>query len=439
LEYSIWSFVSLFLIMVVFLFTGLPIAFVLGGISTFAVILLWGPSGLLMLANTAFSTLTTETYIAIPLFILMANSLQGSGIAEDLYDMLYKWMGGVRGGLAMGTVLICTIFAAMSGGSGPATITMGLIALPSMLKRGYDKHICIGSIAAGGVLGIIIPPSIPMIILSGFSQLSVGKLFFAGVFPGLLCATLYIGYIAIRSAINPNLCPAIPKEERISWKEKFKSLRSIFAPLLLILIVLGSIYSGIATPTEAAGLGASGALIITFFKRRMTKKFIFEALNNTFVLTVMIDWMLIGATAFNVIYNYMGAFRVIKNLTKNLPGGTFTVIFSLLIFNFVLGCLMDDYAIITLTAPLYFPIIVNIGVDPIWFALIFMLNLQMAYLTPPFGFNLFYLKSIVPKKGINLTDIYRSVIPFVALQVVALIICMIFPKIITWLPNALIK
>ena len=438
MEYSIWFFLVLFLAMIGLLFTGLPVAFALGGISVFAVILLWGPDGLFMIANSAFSTFTTDTYIAIPMFILMANCLQNSGIAEDLYNMLYKWMGGIRGGLAMGTILICTLFAAMSGGSGAATITMGLIALPSMLKRGYDKHICVGCIAAAGVLGIIIPPSIPMIILAGFGQLSVGKLFFAGVFPGLLCATLYIGYVAVRCAINPNLCPALSKEERVGWKEKIRSLYALAPPILLIFVVLGSIYSGAATPTEAAGLGAAGAMIIAFFKRQLTREVFSKMYNRTFILTAMIAWILIGATAFNTIYNFMGAFKVIKSVADNLPGGAFTVIACMLIFNFVLGCLMDDYAIITLTAPLYLPIIVSLGVDPIWFGLIFMLNLQMAYLTPPFGFNLFYMKSIVPK-GISLKDIYISVVPFIGLQTVALVICIIFPQIATWLPNFMIK
>ena len=252
-------FVLLLLGMILVLFTGIPVAFGLGGVAIISTLFIWGPDGLMTIANSAFSNFTATTYIAIPMFLLMANLLQKSGMADDLYDMLYKWMGGLRGGLGMGTVFICTVFAAMSGGSGPATVTMGLIALPSMLKRGYDKHMAIGCIAAGGILGIIIPPSIPMILIAGFGQLSVGKLFIAGVFPGLVCAVLYMSYIGIRCGFNPELGPAIPENERVNFREKIKVTWALIGPLALILIILGSIYSGAATPTEAAAVGAVGA------------------------------------------------------------------------------------------------------------------------------------------------------------------------------------
>lgn len=438
MTYSAGFFIVLVAVMVGILFTGLPVVFVLGGISILSVILLWGPEGLPMIANSAFSTFTTDTYVAIPMFILMANFLQNSGLADDLYGMLYKWMGGLKGGLAMGTVIICAIFGAMSGGSGPATITMGLIALPSMLKRGYDKYMCMGCIAAGGVLGIIIPPSIPMIILAGYGQLSVGKLFFSGVVPGVMCAAIYCLYIAVRCKINPSLGPAVPIEERVGWGEKLKALYALIGPIMLIFLVLGSIYSGAATPTEAASIGAVGAMIITFYKKKMTKEVMSKALRNTFILTAMILWILTGASAFNVVYNFMGAFQLIQGIAANLPGGIVTVLLCMMALNFILGCLMDDYAVITLTAPLYFPIINSFGLDPIWFSLVFMMNLQIAYLTPPYGFNLFYLKSIVPRT-IKITEIYRSVIPFICLQIVTLALCIIFPKLALWLPNLMIK
>lgn len=426
-------FILLLLAMVLVLFTGIPVAFGLGAISIITALIIWGPAGLMMVANSAYSTFTTDNYIAIPMFLLMASLLQKSGMADDLYEMLYKWMGGVKGGLAMGTVIICTIFAAMSGGSGPATVSMGLIALPSMLSRGYDKRLAIGCIAAGGILGIIIPPSIPMIILSGFAKgLSVGKLFMAGVLPGIMCAIIYIAYIAIRCKINPNMGPAVPLNERATWSEKFKLLWALIAPLVLILLVLGSIYSGAATPTEAAGIGAMGALSITFIKKRLSWKILSEALRRTLSLSAMILWILIGASTFNTIYNYMGAAQLMSNIAENLPGGRWSVIIIMMLLNFVLGMLMDDYAIITLTAPLYLPLITSLGFDPLWFAMIFMMNIQMAYLTPPFGFNLFYLKSIVPE-GVSLRDIYRGVIPFVCLQLVALALVMIFPQIVTFL------
>jgi tripartite ATP-independent transporter DctM subunit len=387
-----------------------------------------------MIANSAYSNITATTYIAIPMFLLMAAMLQKSGLADDMYGMLYKWMGGFRGGLAIGTVIICTVFGAMSGGSGPATITMGLIALPSMVSRGYDRKMAMGCIAAGGVLGIIIPPSIPMILIAGFGQLSVGKLFMAGVLPGILCAIIYCAYIAVRCALNPKLGPALPKEDRATWGDKIKSLYALAGPVILILLVLGSIYSGAATPTEAAAVGAVGSILITLVKRRLTRQVLSEALSRTLTLTAMVLWILIGASGFNTIYNYMGAFELIQDIAYNLPGGGIAVIALMLLINFFLGMLMDDYAIIMLTAPLYLPIVMNMGFDPIWFTMIFMLNLQMAYLTPPFGFNLFYLKSIVPK-DVKLTEIYRGVVPFIGLQIVALVLTIILPQIATYLPG----
>lgn len=431
---SAWFFLLLLVAMIAVLFTGIPVSFGLGAVSVIATLLLWGQDGLFMIANSAYSNITATTYIAIPMFLLMAAMLQKSGLADDMYGMLYKWMGGLRGGLAVGTVIICTVFGAMSGGSGPATITMGLIALPSMVSRGYDRKMAMGCIAAGGVLGIIIPPSIPMILIAGFGQLSVGKLFMAGVLPGILCAVIYCTYILVRCAVNPNLGPALPKSERASWPEKFKSLYALAGPVVLILLVLGSIYSGAATPTEAAAVGAAGSILITFIKRRLSRKVLTEALRRTLTLSAMVLWILIGASCFNTIYNYMGAFDLIQNIANSLPGEGWTVIIVMLLLNFFLGMLMDDYAIIMLTAPLYLPIVVNLGFDPIWFTMIFMLNLQMAYLTPPFGFNLFYLKSIVPK-DVKLTEIYGGVVPFIGLQALALILAIIFPQISTFLPG----
>ncbi len=437
MTYPLWCFALLFGVMIACLFLGIPVALALGGIATVAIIIIWGFDGTYVLANSAFSTFSTDTYLAIAMFLLMGNILQRSGIADDLYEMLYKWMGGIRGGLAMGTVVICAIFGAMCGGSGPATITMGLIALPSMLKRGYSKFLAMGCIAVGGVLGIIIPPSIPMIILATYGNLSVGKLFFGGVLPGIMCAIIYMIYIFIICNIKKDLGPVVPKEERASWGEKIRSLTAMIGPVILIILVLGSIYTGAATPTEAAAVGALGSFIIALLKRKLGGGVFGDILKRSFIITGMVLWILVGANLFNIVYNYMGAYNMLINVTSGLPGGKWTVLILMLALNFILGCLMDDFAIITLTAPLYLPIINSLGFDPLWFGLVFLLNLQMAYLTPPFGFNLFYLKSVVPKE-IKLTDIYKSVLPFIALQIIALLICIFVPDIITWLPNKMI-
>ena len=286
--------------MVAVMSSGIPIPFALGGSSIIALMLFWGPSGYFAISSSIWATFTSDNFIAIPMFLLMANVLEKSGIAEDMYSMLYQWMGGIRGGLAMGTVIICAVFAAMCGGGGPATITMGLIALPSMLKRGYDKYIAVGSIAAGGVLGIVIPPSIPMVVLAQYTKtVSVGKLFYAGVIPGILCAAIFCIYIGIRCFINPSLCPAVPQTERVSFSEKLRLSKAIVAPTCIILGVLGSIWTGLATPNEAAGLGAFLSIIVSIVKRRLTKDGLCLALRKTLRLVGMVLWILAGAQIFN--------------------------------------------------------------------------------------------------------------------------------------------
>lgn len=438
MQVSLGAILILILVMMLFMTTGMPVPFSLGGVAILAVLVFWDPTGFISVSNGIWSTFLGDNYVAIPMFLLMANILERTGIADDLYEMMYNWMGGIRGGLAMATVIICAIFGAMCGGSGAATVTMGLIALPSMRSRGYDNQIAMGVILAGGVLGIIIPPSIPMVILSQYSRnISVGKLFFGGVIPGILCAIIYSIYVAVRCAINPNLCPAIPKEERPSWRKKLECLGAVLPPALLIVAVLGSIYAGLATPVEAAGLGAGCSIIIALFRGRLTMNILNESLRKTLKLIGMILWILSAAAILNTVLNVMGVNKLLASAATQLPGGAVTVMILMMVLNFVLGALMDDYAVITLTAPIYLPLVEAMGVDPLWFCLIFMLNLQMAYLTPPYGFNLFFLKSIVPK-DVAVTQIYKAALPFIALQIVALIICWIFPPLITWLPTKLI-
>ena len=435
---SLGVILGILIVMIIIMSTGVPIPFALGGSAILAIIFFWDPSGYLSIASGIWSTFTSDNFVSIPMFLLMANILQKSGIAEDLYSMLYQWLGGIRGGLAMGTVVICAIFAAMCGGGGPATITMGLIALPSMLKRGYDKYIAIGCIAAGGVLGIIIPPSIPMVVLAQYCKsVSVGKLFYAGMVPGILCVVIYCSYIAIRCKINPSLCPAVPKEERVSFKEKILLSKAILAPCIIIFGVLGSIWTGIATPSEAAGLGAFLSIIVSVAKRKLDWANFRLALRKTMRLVGMVLWILAGAQIFNYILNYVGIGKLLANFAEGLPGGGATMIIIMMLINFILGMLMDDFAVITLTAPLYIPLITALGINPLWFCMLFILNLQMAFLTPPYGFNLFYMKSVCPK-DITLPMIYKAIIPFVGLQILALVICAMFPGLCTWLPNMMV-
>lgn len=413
---------------------GVPVVFALGAVGVSFTVFLWGTPALFNMSVVIFKNMSSAVLLAIPLFLLMANLLQHSGIADTAYETAYRWLGPLRGGLAMGTVIICTAFAAMSGVSGAATVTMGLIAIPSMLKRNYSKQIAVGCVAAGGVLGIVIPPSVIMILYASFTRESVGGLFFGGIVPGLLIAMLHVTYIGIRSYLQPNLAPSIAPEERVGWREKFISLRAIILPVILVILVLGSIWTGAATPTEAAGVGALGALLCAAIYRRVSWNMLNDSIRTTLRITCMVMWIVAAATAFNSLYVAIGARELVTDLILSLEINRWIILIGMQITLFFFGCIMDDYAIVMLAAPIYVPIINTLGFDSLWFGILFILNMQMAYLTPPYGFNLFYLKGIVPK-GVTMGDIYRSIIPFVLLQGTGLILVMIFPQLALWLPS----
>jgi len=430
--------VLLFASLVVLLILGLPVAFCLGSLGIIFTIFLWGPQGLFNVGYRIISVMNYFTIVAMPLFIFMGMMLERSGIADDLYTMFYRWSGRLRGGLAAGTVVICAMFAAMVGLTGPATLTMGVIALPSMFKRGYQKAIPIGSIMAGGALGFLIPPSIVMIFYSLFAGESVGRLFAGGILPGLLLTILFIGYIIIRSAFQPNLCPALPEEERATWGEKFTSLRAIILPGLLIVGVLGAIFTGLCTPTEASAIGALGSIICAAVHRKLNWQILKEALYRTFGLCGMVMWIFYGAMAFSGIYIAMGASDLVASALTIAGIGRWGTLIVMQLSFFVMGCFLDDFTILILAIPIYVPIVASLGFDTLWFGILWVINMQMAYLTPPFGWNLFYMKSVAPK-DVVMGDIYRSVWPFVLLQGIGLALCMLFPQIVLWLPNMLFK
>ncbi|MGQ9695910.1 MAG: TRAP transporter large permease [Thermodesulfobacteriota bacterium] len=428
----------LFGALVLFLALGLPLAFVLGGVGMVGCYFLWGSKGLYIAAAQAYGAMGKFTLIAIPLFIFMAMILERAGVAEDLYTMMHRWMGPLRGGLAIGTVLICTIFAAMAGISGAATVSMGLIALPAMLKRKYDKLIAMGSISAGGALGILIPPSVPMILYATLTGESVGGLFAGGVFPGILLSVLFIIYIGLRCFLQPNLGPALPKGERASWSEKFASLKAVILPLIIIIMVLGSIYAGVCTATEAAALGVLGAIISAAVYGKFTRLLIKEACYRTANLTAMIIWILIGAYCFTSVYTGTGAHELMEKILLSIPGGRYAILITMQAVFFVLGCILDPAGIIMICTPVFVPVIKSLGFDPLWFGVLFIMNMEMGYLTPPFGFNLFYMKAIAPSE-VTMGDIYRSIVPFVALQGVGLAIVIIFPEIALWFPRVVLS
>jgi tripartite ATP-independent transporter DctM subunit len=428
----------LFAGLILLLATGAPLVMVMGGGAVIFSYFLWGPQGLLQISANSFGVMQNFILIAIPLFIFMGIVLEQSGLAKALYEMMYRWFGGVRGGLAVGTVIICMIFAAMCGVSGAATVSMGMIALPSMLQRSYDKNIAIGSISAGGALGVLIPPSVPFILYGLFSGESIGALFASGILPGILLGLMFIFYILIRCYFQKDLGPAIPKDKRASWKEKFESLRAVILPMALIGLVLGSIFQGIATPTEAAALGALGALVCAAVSGGLSWKVIKESCFGTLRLSSMVVWIIIGGTAFTSLYTAIGAVDFIRDIIATLPVSRYIILFGMQLVLFVLGMLLDPGGIIMICTPVFVPVIKTLGFDPVWFGLLFIVNMEMAYLTPPFGFNLFYMKAIVPS-NITMGDIIRSVVPFVGIQALCLIICILIPEIATWLPRKLLS
>jgi len=424
-------FVSLFTLLIL----GLPLAFSLGGVSLLFSVFLWGPESLFLVVSRAIGVIHNYVLIAVPLFMFMASILQNSEIADDLFESIHIWMGPLRGGLAIGTILICTAMAAMSGVSAAAVLTMGTLALPAMLGRNYDKSIALGAITAGGALGQLIPPSLLMILYGAMAGVSVGKLFIGGILPGLLLAGLFIAYVLIRSFIQKDLCPALPLEKRqaISVVDVLVSIKAVILPVSLIVGVLGSIFAGIATPTEAAAVGAFGSIIIAALHRRLTWETFKLSCYNTLKSSCMVIWVIIGSLMFVSVYFAVGGSDLVKSLLIDTGLNRWIILIGMQILLFLLGCMMDTTGVVMLCTPLFVPIIKELGFDPLWFGVLFIVNLEMAYLTPPFGYNLFYLKSVAPP-DVTMADIYMSVGPFICLQAAGLFLCMLFPEIITWLP-----
>ncbi len=424
----------MFLAMFVGMVVGFDLGFLLGAIAIIFTIWLWGGHALGLVASVAFGWMTNYTMIAIPLFVFMALVLERADIADALYSSMYKWMGRVNGGLAMGTVGICTLFAAMSGTSAMAATTMGIIALPSMLKRGYNKNLVTGSIMAGSALGSLIPPSIIMIFYSLFAGVSIGGMFIGGIIPGLILSSMFVAYIAIRCAKNPSLGPALPPDERVGLKEKIISTKAIILPALIVIAMLGSIFLGIATPTEASAVGALGAIISAAVNRRLSWHVIKDSYIKTLATTAMLIWIVFGASAFAMVYQGLGATKLITQIITGFEVNRWFILILMQISFFFLGCILNSMAILMLTMPVFLPVITALGFDPLWFGILFMVNTEMALLTPPFGFTLFYIKAVTPPE-VTMVDLYKAVWPFVALQGVGLALVMAFPQLCLWLPG----
>lgn len=417
-----------------FLGIGVPIAIALGGLSSAMVFFFWSPNALSMLVLKSYGLTSSFELLAVPLFVFMANMLERSRIADDLYETMSKFAGARPGGLAAGTVLICMIFAAMAGISGAATVSMGILALPAMMDRGYNTKLALGCIAAGGSLGILIPPSVTMILYGIIADVSVGKMYAGGVMPGLLLVVLFIIYILVRARLQPDIAPPLPPEDLSTWPEKLRSLPSLIFPISLVVAVLGSILTGWASVSEAAAIGAAGSIVATLLKRGFQSKMFHETAINTLMVSALIFWIVIGAASFATLYTAMGAASLIKGLILDWEVNRYVILALMMVILIIMGMVIDTTGIIMIAVPVMTPIVAELGFDPIWFGVLFIINMEIGFLTPPFGYNLFYLKGVAPK-SIRLTEIYTSIIPFVILMILGLIICIVFPQIILWLPS----
>ncbi len=429
----LYMFLALFPLLV----AGVPIAFSLAAVAIVFSYYLWGPGALNILVSSTWGTMNNFVIIAIPLFIFMAYILQKTNVVEDLYDTFYKWSGALRGGLAIATILVGAILGAVSGVVAAGVIGLGLIGLPQMLKHGYNRRGALTSILGGGTLGQLIPPSTNMILYGVVTGVSIGGLFAGGIAAGVVLASLYIIYVFIRGLIDPNFAPALPKEERASWLEKLISLKSVVLPALLIVIVLGSILLGMASPTEAAAFGAAGALLVGLIKGRLNWQIIYSAGYETLSVTAMVGWMMIGASAFGSVFSGLGGNALVADFAMNMPGGPNMVFVVAVIFVFLMGMFLEPGAVIFLAVPIIAPILVNLGFDPLWIGLVINVILQSAYVSPPFGFSLFYLKGCTPA-DIDIVEIYKSSVPLLCLQALCVAIIFIYPDIIMWLPRYLL-
>ncbi|MGO1693567.1 MAG: TRAP transporter large permease [Marinobacter sp.] len=429
------------------LMMGLPLAFVTGGLGVLFVYLVGDAMMLNIVPSRIFPMMTNSDLAAIPLFIFMASMLERAGLIEEMFSVVYKWMGGLSGGLATATILASTLLAAMVGVIGAAVVTMGIIALPAMLKRGYDHKIAIGSIMAGGTLGILIPPSILAILYAVVAQQSVGELYLGSVIPGLMLSSLYIAYVLIRSWLNPSLGPPIPEGERISLGEKLRLLKGLIAPLILVALVLGLLFGGIATPVEAAGIGSFGAIVVALMHGKFSIGGLREASITTAKATAMVLWIMFGASVFVGFYILQGGQEFVTDAILGTGMSSYGILFLLMVLLVVLGMFLDWVGILLLAVPIFIPIVKALtfeglfGLPPVdgddvvlWFGVLYLVNMQMSFLSPPFGYALFYIRGVCPPE-ISMGTIFKSALVFLAIQAFGLMVCIVVPGVVTWLPG----
>ncbi len=419
--------IIMFFVALLMLLVGFPVAYIFGGVA-----LIFGvfAEGLEIFAFMPFriqSIMENTTMMAVPLFIFMGIVLQKTRLAEQLLESMGQLFGPVRGGLAISTVLVGALLAASTGVVGASVVAMGLISLPVMLKYNYDKKLATGTICASGTLGQIIPPSIILIILGDVLGIAVGDLFKAAVVPGFVLIGAYLIYIFIHTWLKPESAPALPRDETLNKTEFYrKAMFAIVPPLTLVLVVLGSIFAGVATPTESSALGGMGALLLALLYRQFSWKMVMDSSLETVKVTAMVFAILLGATAFSMAFSYTGGDYIVEEILTNLPGGATGFLILSMVAILILGFFIDFVEIAFIIVPILAPVADALGIAPLWFAILIAMNLQTSFLTPPFGFSLFYLKGVAPA-GVTTLDIYKGVVPFILLQVTVLVSIMLFP------------
>ncbi|MDA7781704.1 TRAP transporter large permease subunit [Candidatus Pelagibacter sp.] len=437
-QYLSYEFIALFMFitMLAMMFTGQRVFGAIGFVAVISALLVWGNGAIEMPYTATWKLFKWYPMLTLPLFIYMGFMISESGIASDLYKMFHVFFGGIKGGLAIGTMFMMVGISAMNGLSVAGMAIGATIALPEMLKRNYDKRMITGVVQAGSSLGILIPPSVVMVLYGMIARQPVSKLWLAGLLPGLLMATLFIIYIYIRCRLQPELGPVLSKKERdIPLKEKLKLLTAGIIPFVIFMSMTGLFLMGIASLVECSAVGALLATLASIYKKRFTRKVLDTTLRKTLGVSCMFMWIILAALCFGAVFDGLGAARAIETLFIErwhlTPWGVLIMMQLSYIF---MGMFLDDTAMLVIVAPLYVPLIISLGFDPIWYGVLYTITCQIAYMTPPFGYNLFLMRAMAPKE-ITLSDIYRSITPFLLVMLLALILVMVFPQIATYLPN----
>ena len=429
----------MFLALTILLMFGFPVTFTLMGTALVFGLIGFGVSFFNLLPLRIWGVMTNVTLLAVPLFVFMGVMLERSGLAEELLDTMGLLFGRLRGGLAVSVVVVGALLGASTGIVGATVVTMGLLAVPTMMRRGYKKELATGTVSAAGTLGQIIPPSIVLVLIGDIVGVSVGDLFMGAVFPGFVLVLLYIFYIMLVSFFRPEYAPATPQSELTKYTSKklfFKVLRALFPPLFLMVAVLGSIFAGIATPTEAAAVGAVGSTLLTIANGKFNLTILKNVMDSTMQLTCMVFIILVGAAAFGLVFRGTGGDELVRNFLSSYADthGKWFVLAMVMTLIFVIGFFLDFIEITFIHVPVLAPIMIEFGFDPVWLCILIAVNLQTSFMTPPFGFSLFYLKAVTPPE-ITTGHIYRGIIPFVFFQLIGLLLIILFPVLVNWLPQ----